>query len=156
KHFRKAGAWQSAVRHLTDAEAFDQAAEIIGEHGDAWIASGKLGALSSLAEALPAPALEANPRVLSYRAEVARLRGDFETAQNLFRRAINGLRSRADNIGEAEALHSLGAIAGRRGDFDSAFEYLDRASELSPPNSVVRTKLASMRGMCYVTKGAWA
>jgi LuxR family maltose regulon positive regulatory protein len=155
-HFLEAGAWEPAVRHLIDAEEFDQAAEIIGEHGDAWIASGKLGTLSALAQALPAPALEAHPRVLSYRAEVARLRGDFETAQNLFRRAINGLRSRADNIAEAEALHSLGAIAGRRGDFDSAFEYLDRAIELSPQNSVVRTKCANTRGICFVTKGEWA
>ena len=154
--FLEAGAWESAVRHLIDAEDFDQAAEIIGRHGDAWIASGKLGALSSLAEALPAPALEAHPRVLSYRAEVARLRGDFETAQNLFRRAINGLHSRADNLGEAEALHALGAIAGRRGDNDAAFEYLDRAIELSPANSVVRTKCANTRGICYVTKGEWA
>jgi LuxR family maltose regulon positive regulatory protein len=155
-YFLEAGAWESAVRHLIDAEDFDQAAEIIGRHGDAWIASGKLGALSSLAEALPAPALEAHPRVLSYRAEVARLRGDFETAQNLFRRAINGLHSRGDNLGEAEALHALGAIAGRRGDYDSAFEYLDRAIELSPANSVVRTKCANTRGICYVTKGEWA
>src|SRR5262245_36394068 len=31
-----------------------------------------------------------------------------------------------------------------------------RAIELSPPNSVVRTKCANTRGVCYVTKGEWA
>ncbi len=154
--FLEAGVLESAVQHLIDAEYFDQAAEIIGKHGDAWIASGKLGALSALAEALPAAALDSHPRVLSYRAEVARLRGDFEAAQTLLRRAITALRAQNDKLGEAEALHSLATIARRRGDFDAAFEYLDRAIDLSPPDSMVRTKCANTRGVCYVTKGEWA
>jgi LuxR family maltose regulon positive regulatory protein len=155
-YFFANGAWEPAVQHLIDAENFERAAEIIAQYGDAWIASGKLASLSALAEGLPAAALEAHPRALSYRAEVARLRGDFEAAQNLFRRAISALRASADNIGEAEALHSLATIARRRGDYDSAFEYLDRAVELSPPDSVVRTKCTNTRGVCYVTKGEWA
>jgi len=155
-YFLENGAWEYGVRHLIDAENFDRAGEIIAQYGDTWIGSGKLASLSSLAEALPAAALEAHPRALSYRAEAARLRGDFEAAQNLFRRAIAALRDLHDHIGEAEALHSLATIARRRGDYDSAFEYLDRAVELSPPDSVVRTKCANTRGVCYVTKGEWA
>src|SRR2546430_11807812 len=57
---------------------------------------------------------------------VSRLRGEFEAAQNLFRRAIAALRGKADREGEAEALHSLATIARRRGDYSSAFE--DRKS----------------------------
>ena len=155
-YFLENGAWEYGVRHLIDAENFDRAGEIIAQYGDTWIGSGKLASLSSLAEALPAAALEAHPRALSYRAEAARLRGDFEAAQNLFRRAIAALRDLHDHIGEAEALHSLATIARRRGDYDSAFEYLDRAIQLSPPDSVVRTKCANTRGVCYVTKGEWA
>jgi len=154
-YFLANGATEYAVRHLIDAEDYDRAGEIIAHYGDKWIASGKLASLSSLAEALPAAALEAHPRALSYRAEAARLRGDFEAAQNLFRRAIAALRDRQDDLGEAEALHSLATIARRRGDYTSAFEYLDRAIELSPPDSVVRTKCANTRGVCYVTKGEW-
>src|SRR5437868_1287001 len=156
EYFLENGAWEAAVRHLLDAEDFDRAAEIIAQYGDAWIASGKLSSLSSLAETLPAKALEAHPRALTYRAEVARLRGDCEAAQNLFRRGIAGLREQGDEAGEAEALHSLATIARRRGDYDAAFEYLDRAIELSPSNSVVRTKCANTRGVCLVTKGEWA
>ncbi|HYW74929.1 MAG TPA: BTAD domain-containing putative transcriptional regulator [Pyrinomonadaceae bacterium] len=155
-YFAENGAWEAAVRHLIDAEDFERAAEIIARYGDTWIACGKLGSLASLAEALPAAALEKHPRALSLRAEVARLRGDFDTAQNLLRRAIASLREAADQSGEAEALHSLATIARRRGHYESAFEYLDRAIELSPPNSVVRTKCANTRGVCYVTKGQWA
>src|SRR6185295_6036487 len=155
-YFLENGAWEFAVRHLIDAEDFDRAGEIIAQYGDTSIAAGKLASLTSLAEALPAAALEAHPRALSYRAEAARLRGDFEAAQNLFRRAIAALRDLDDHIGEAEALHSLATIARRRGDYDSAFEYLDRAVELSPPDSIVRTKCTNTRGVCYVTKGEWA
>src|SRR5580765_3488554 len=156
KYFLERGAWERAVPHLLDAEDFDQAAEIIAARGDAWIGSGKLGSLSSLAERLPAAALEAHPRALTYRAEVARLRGDFESAQALFRRAITALRVKGDDEGEAEALHSLATIARRRGDYDSAFEFLDRAVELTPPHSIIRTKCVNTRGLCLVTKGEWA
>lgn len=154
--FLERGAWEPAVGHLLEAEDFERAAEIIALHGNAWIATGKLASLASLAEALPGPALDAHPRALAWRAEAARLRGDFESAQTLFRRAIALLRGQDDHEGEAEALHSLATIARRRGDYDAAFEYLDRAVELTPPTSTVRTKCLNTGGLCFVTKGEWA
>ena len=155
QYFLDRAAWEQAVRHLLEAENFGRAAEIIAEHGSAWIASGKLGSLASLSEALPAAALEAHPRALAYRGEVARLRGEFDGAQNLFRRAIAALREKADREGEAEALHSLATIARRRGDQLSAFEYLDRAVELTDSTSVVRIKCGNTRGLCLVSLGEW-
>ena len=148
-------AWEQAVSHLLEAEAYDRAAEIIAQHGSAWIASGKLGSLALLAEALPAGSLDAHPRALANRAEVARLRGEFDAAQNLFRRAATALHEKDDREGEAEALHSLASIARRRGDYAAAFAYLDRAVELTEPSSLVRTKCGNTRGLCFVTKGEW-
>jgi ATP/maltotriose-dependent transcriptional regulator MalT/DNA-binding SARP family transcriptional activator len=148
--------WDQAAQHMLEAEDFNRAAGIIAQHGESWIASGKLASLSSLAEKLPAPALEVHPRALAYRAEVARLRGDFDSAQALFRRAIAGLREKGDREGEAEALHSLATIARRRGDYEEAFQYLDRAVELTPADSIIRTKCSNTRGLCFVTKGEWA
>ena len=84
EYFLERGNWDQAVRHLLEAEDFERAGEIIAEHGAKWIASGKLASLASLAEALPAPVLEAHPRALAHRAEVARLRGEFDTAQKSF------------------------------------------------------------------------
>ena len=155
-YFLDLQSWDQAAQHMLEAEDFERAAEIIARHGDTWIASGKLASLASLAEKLPAPALEAHPRVLAYRGEVARLRGDFESAQNLFRRAIAGLREKGDQEGEAEALHSMATIARRRGDYEEAFQHLDRAVELTPLDSIIRTKCANTRGNCFVTKGEWA
>jgi LuxR family maltose regulon positive regulatory protein len=155
QYFLEHSAWEQAVRHLLEAEDFDRAAEIIAEHGSTWIASGKLGSLASLSEALPSAAVEAHPRALAYRAEVARLRGEFESAQNLFRRAIASLRERGDREGEAEALHSLATIARRRGDYPAAFGYLDRAVELTESSSVMRTKCGNTRGLCMHFMGDW-
>jgi len=153
--FLEHGSWEQAVSHLLQAEDYEGAAEIIGQHGSDLIASGKLGLLVSLAEALPAATLAAHPRVLANRAEVARLRGEFDAAENLFRRATAALRDNGDREGEAEALHSQATIARRRGDYESAFSYLDRAVGLTEPESVVRTKCDNTRGLCLVSRGEW-
>lgn len=154
-HFLARGNWDRAVRHLLDAENFDRAGEVIAERGGEWIASGKLASLASLAESLPTSVLEAHPRAMAHRAEVARLRGEFETAQSLFRRATAALRAKGDDEGEAEALHSLATIARRQGDYEAAFKYLDRAVELTKADSPVRTKCGNTRGLCLVSQGEW-
>ena len=155
QYFLEHAAWEQAVSHLLQAEDYERAAEIIDQHGSDWIASGKLGLLVSLAEALPAATLEAHPRVLANRAEVARLRGEFDAAESLFRRATAALRDSGDREGEAEALHSQATIARRRGDYELAFSYLDRALGLTGPESVVRMKCGNTRGLCQVARGEW-
>jgi ATP/maltotriose-dependent transcriptional regulator MalT/DNA-binding SARP family transcriptional activator len=154
-HFLARGDWDSAVRHLLEAEQFDRAGAVISDHGPKWIASGKLASLASLAESLPNAVLDAHPRALAHRAEVARLRGEFETAQSLFRRAAAALRGTGDDEAEAEALHSLATIARRQGDYESAFKYLDRAVELTKSDSPVRAKCGNTRGLCFASQGEY-
>lgn len=147
--------WEQAMHHLLAAEDFDRAAETIAERGDAWISAGALSSLASFADAVPTQALEAHPRALAHRAEVARLRDEYDSAQSLFNRAATLLHEQSDAEGEAEAFHSLATIARRRGDCETAFSYLDRAMELSDERSVVRTKCGNTRGLCFVALGHW-
>jgi LuxR family maltose regulon positive regulatory protein len=147
--------WEQAVRHLLAAEDFDGAARVIAERGFEWISSGALGSLASLADGLPQTAVEAHPRALAHRAEVARLRGEYEFAHSMLRRAVSLLHEREDNEGEADALHSLATLARREGDYELAFTYLDSAILLSEPNSAVRTKCGNTRGLCLVAMGEW-
>ena len=147
--------WEQAVRHLLAADDFDGAARLIAERGSAWISSSALGSLASLADALPQEAAEAHPRALAHRAEVARLRGDYEFARSMLRRATTLLHDQQDNEGEADALHSLATLARREGDYDVAFTYLDRAVALTDPSSAVRTKCGNTRGLCLVAMGEW-
>jgi ATP/maltotriose-dependent transcriptional regulator MalT/DNA-binding SARP family transcriptional activator len=148
-------AWEQAVRHLLAAEDFDGAAQVIADRGSAWISSGALGSLASLADSLPQAAAEAHPRALAHRAEVARLRGEYEFAHSMLRRAVTLLHDHEDTEGEADALHSLATLARREGDYQLAFSYLNSAIVLSEPNSAVRTKCGNTRGLCLVAMGEW-
>ncbi len=154
-YFLERNAWEQAARHLVAGENFKRAAELIAELGPAWISSGALNSLASFADALPVATLEDNPRALSQRAEVARLCGDYETAQTMFRRVVSRCQQNGDTEGEAEALHSLATIARRQGDYDLAFKNLDRAVELSDQNSAVLMKCGNTRGLCLVAMGEW-
>ncbi|HKO96889.1 MAG TPA: BTAD domain-containing putative transcriptional regulator [Pyrinomonadaceae bacterium] len=154
-YFIERQSWEQAVRHLLTAEDFDGAAKLIAERGSAWISSVAFGSLASLADALPQAAVEAHPRALAHRAEVARLRGEYEFAHALFRRAGSLLKERGDTEAEADVLHSLATLARRQGDYNLAFTYLDRAIELSDQNSAIRIKCGNTRGLCLVAMGEW-
>ena len=155
-YFAARGQWEQAVRHLLEAEEFERAASVIAERGAEWVAGGAFTSLVQFVESLPPAATEAHPRALFHRAEVARLRGEFESALGLLRRAAALLHERGDAEGEAEALHSLATVARRRGDCRSAFDYLDRAAELVGERSPVRVKAGNTRGLCYVALDEWA
>ncbi|HEV2881570.1 MAG TPA: BTAD domain-containing putative transcriptional regulator [Pyrinomonadaceae bacterium] len=148
--------WEQAIRHLLAAEDFVRAAIIIANKGQEWIATGAFTSLIAFVDAIPEAAIEAHPRALFHRAEVARLRGEYETAQTLFRRASTLLHARGDAEGEAESLHSLATIARRRGDCAGAFTYLDRALELVGEQSRVRIKCGNTRGLCFFALTEWA
>jgi LuxR family maltose regulon positive regulatory protein len=154
EHFLSRGASEQTVRHFLAAEDFDRAAEIIAEKGSEWISSGALNSLASMADALPANVIEQHPRTLSHRAEVTRLRGDYESAQLLFARAAALLQQSGDREGEAETQHSLATLARRAGDYSLAFKYLDRALDLTADRSV-SMKCANTRGLCLVAVGEW-
>lgn len=155
RYFSSQGNWEQSARHFLAAEEFVETARLIAEKGQAWIASGALTSLVALADALPTDAIEQNPRALTHRAEVARLRGEYDAAQSLLRRSMALLRKQADPEGEAEALHSLATIARRRGNFDEVFSHLDEAKRLAGEQSSVLIKCGNTRGLCLVAQGKW-
>jgi LuxR family maltose regulon positive regulatory protein len=155
-YYLECGEWEQAMRHLIAAEDYDRAAAVIAERGGHWVAAGALASLVSFVEALPPETIKAHPRALFYRAEVARLRDELNSARSLHRRAAALLRAQNDREGEAETLRSLATIARRYGDFETAFAYLDRAVELADEDSFVRAKCAGTRGLCLMAKGDWA
>ena len=130
-YFLKSGLWEQAMSHLLAASDWDRAAQTLAMHGNEIIAAGALASLVSFAEAIPQEARDAHPRVQLHEGEVSRLRGDYKTAERMFLRAVPILAALGETEGEADALHSLAAIARRRGDCARAFEFLDRATSLA-------------------------
>ncbi len=154
-YFLDRGEWELAIHHLLVAEEFDRAASVIANRGQAWLATGALSSLVSSVDALPAKSVERHPRVLIHRAEVARLRGEYDAAQAMLRGAAALLNALGDVEGEAEAMHSLATIARRRGDFAAAFSYLNLAVKLTGDSAPVRVKCGNTRGLCLVALRQW-
>ena len=154
RHYLDRGVWEQGVRHLLAAEDFLQAAEVIAASGAEWISSGALNSLATLADVLPTEVTATHPRILCHRGEVARLRGEYELAQQVFHRATLLLQDAGDSDAEAEAQHSLATLARRDGDYAIAFKYLNRALELTNDRSV-RVKCSNTRGLCLVGIGEW-
>lgn len=153
EHFLGLGQWEQGVRYLLKAEEFDRAAPVIAERGGEWISAGALSSLLSFAETIPPAVMEKYPRALAYQAEVLRLRGEYDAAQAMLRRAVTLLQEGCDREGEAEALHSLATIARRRGEFETAFEYLDRAISLADGQPRIQIKCGNTRGLCLHVTG---
>ncbi|GAC1446838.1 MAG: hypothetical protein NVSMB56_09360 [Pyrinomonadaceae bacterium] len=154
-YYLERGAWEQAMRHLFAAEDHERAAVLLTEKGDEWIANGALSSLVSIIEILPPPVLDAHPRVLAQRAEVARLRGEYQSAHILLRRVITLFQASCEREAEAEALHSLATITRRQGDYETTFGYLDRAVDLTDENSAVRIRCGNTRGLCFASTGDW-
>ncbi len=147
--------WSTALPYLLEAEDFSRAAEIIHEHGKAWLASGAVMTLGIFAAKIPGEFLDKFPRSLLYAAETARLQGETEKAAKFLRRAVKLLNAQRDAEGEAEALHSLASIARRRGECSGALDLLEQAETLIAEDSEVRMKCENTRGLCLIGTGAW-
>ncbi|MEO6392802.1 MAG: BTAD domain-containing putative transcriptional regulator, partial [Pyrinomonadaceae bacterium] len=147
------GQTERTVHHLLAADDQVGAAQVIANNGGEWIAAGALSTLLSFAAAIPVALMEAEPRALAFQAEALRLRGEFDQAQSLLRRAVLLLNDAGDAEGAAEAHHSLATIARRRGEYQVAFDQLDRAGSLTGKDSRVRIKCGNTRGLCLHMTG---
>lgn len=155
EHFLATGNLEDSLKYFLDAEAFDQAAEILAEHGSEWIASGKFASLGMYSARIPKTSLEKHPRSLLQMAEVSRLQGDLENSASILQRSISLLDSRNDTSGKAEALHSLASLARRRGESATAHELLNESEKIAAPESETLLKCANTRGLCFVSDGNW-
>lgn len=153
--FLETNQWDKALPYLLEAENFDLAAQTIAEKGREWITGGAFITLATFAGRIPDEFLEKYPRALLHKAETARLRGDLVEAAVLFQRAVKLLHEQEDKVGEAEAHHSLASLARRRGKNAEAFEFLEKAEELSGETSETFLKCANTRGLCLIAEGDW-
>ncbi|MEO7674290.1 MAG: BTAD domain-containing putative transcriptional regulator [Pyrinomonadaceae bacterium] len=155
EHFLAVKQPEMALPYLLEAQNYDRAAQVIGEIGQEWIASGAFISLGLIAEKIPVEFLERFPRSLLHTAEIARLQGEIERSSGLLQRAVKLLNEQADAEGEAESLHSLASLARRRGRHSEAFDLLDKAEKLVSHSSETFLKCANTRGLCLIVEGKW-
>ena len=155
EYFFAENQWEKALPYVLQAENYEKATEIIAEKGGEWLESGAITTLDNFISKIPPETLEKFPRALLHQAEIARLRGEIEKSSAVLNRAMKLLAAGKDKTGEAEALHSLASLARRKGDCDSALDYLEKAEKLVSESSETYLKCANTRGLCFVGQGNW-
>lgn len=147
--------WELALPFLLEAENYDRAAELIANKGDEWIAAGAITSLRSFVDRIPEPVLNNYPRALLHKAEIARLQGEAGKSASLLNQAVDLFRKLKDDVGEAEALHSMASIARRRSRPAEALKFLEKAEMLVPRDSETYIKCLNTRGLCLILEGNW-
>lgn len=150
------GHWEKAIPFFLDAEKYDDAAQVLADHGEDWLAAGANTTLRTYADRIPAASLERFPMSLLHLAEVARIQGESERSEKLLRSAVRLLKAQNDAAGEAEALQSLASLARRRGMVAEALKLLSEAEALVPASSETAVKCANTRGLCLISESKWA
>ena len=147
--------WELVLPFLLEAENYERAAELIANKGDEWIAAGAITSLGSFAERIPEAVLNNYPRALLHKAEIARLQGEAGKSERLLNQAVDLFRKLKDDVGEAEALHSMASIARRRSRPAEALKLLEKAEKLVPQDSETYIKCLNTRGLCLILEGNW-
>jgi ATP/maltotriose-dependent transcriptional regulator MalT/DNA-binding SARP family transcriptional activator len=145
--FAEVSQWDLAANHLAQAGAADAVAELLADHGNELVESGRLETIKLTFDVLPDASIGGHPRALIARADVALIEGDHPRALGLYARAARIARESRDSSVEAEALRGQSYIARHGGDFASATSLASSAIEVAP------STLHALRARCYNTIG---
>lgn len=147
--------WEKALPFLLETKHYDRAAEVIAENGAEWIGTGAITTLESFISQIPQKDLEKHPYSLLHKAEILRLRGEEAKSYTLLNRAATLLAKEKNKDGEAEALHSLASVMRRKGDWNAALDFLQKAEKLVGEETETFLKCANTRGLCLIAQGSW-
>jgi len=108
--FQQRGEWEKAIPHLVAAQAWEDAARVIGQIGRTMVQAGRLETLAEWIGQLPPEVLETHPLLLIFLGDVARLYSRFNEALNWYRQAEERFRRRGDSQGIGQALRGQARV----------------------------------------------
>lgn len=108
--FRERGDEEEAIYHLLAAGRHEQAAQTLCAMGRRLVRAGRLDRLAGWLGSLPPDVLQANPPLLAYMGDIARLRSRFNEALGWYRQAEEGSRLRGDVRGVGQALRGQARV----------------------------------------------
>lgn len=101
---------ESALYHLLEARAWEQAAAMLDADAAALLASGRLDTLAAYLDALPPETLHQHPMLIFTLGDLARLHSRFDVALAWYRQAENAWRARGQLEGVARALRGQARV----------------------------------------------
>lgn len=108
--YHRAEKHEEAIYHWLCAEAFADAATVIEEIGENILRAGRLDTLSSWLAALPPEQIAAQPRLMFYLGDLARLRSRFDDALAWYAQAERAWRATNDARGIVRALRGQALV----------------------------------------------
>lgn len=101
---------EEAVYHLLEAGGYDAAAQLLTHIGRDMVQAGRLDTLSGWLTHLPPGVLAANPALLVYLGDIARLRSRFDEALGWYKQAETHSRARSDIPAIGQALRGQARV----------------------------------------------
>jgi len=108
--YRRAGNADEAIYHLLGARAFNEVAGLIAEIGENVLRAGRLDTLAGWIDALPPEVVAAQPLLMFYLGDLARLRSRFHDALAWYAQAERAWRTASDSGGVARALRGQALV----------------------------------------------
>jgi len=108
--YRRAGNADEAIYHLLGAGAFNEVAGLIAEIGENVLRAGRLDTLAGWIDALPPDVVAAQPLLMFYLGDLARLRSRFNDALAWYAQAERAWRTASDSGGVARALRGQALV----------------------------------------------
>jgi LuxR family maltose regulon positive regulatory protein len=130
-YYRERHDFESAIYHLLQGEAWEEAAALLESYGDQLLASGRLDTLSTYLDALPPETLQQHPSLLFYLGDLARLGSRFQEALGWYQQAEAIWRYRGQRDGLVRALRGQARVYLDTVDPSQAAELLEKAIRLS-------------------------
>jgi len=104
------GDFDSAIYHLLQAKAFQEAASLLGVYGRILLTMGRIDTLASYLDALSPETLHHHPALLSYLGDLARLHSRFQEALGWYVEAETLWRDRGNLEGVGRALRGQARV----------------------------------------------
>ena len=153
--FERERQWEEAVYHLLQAGAWERIVHVTERVGRSLFEQGKWDTLADWLESIPGDELDAQPKLVLWKARVLHYLNQLDQALAVLARPIQSFEAEGDWIALAEALVTKGMCLRFKGAYHEAKEVLSRARSLllkhDGPMSVLteaRKELGITHGMC--------
>ncbi|MBI1891780.1 MAG: transcriptional regulator [Burkholderiales bacterium] len=109
-YFSAGGDYEQAIHHYLGSDAWEQAADAVGQAGEKVLAVGRMDTLETWLRALPPELIATRPRLQILEGDLCRLRGHLDAALERYRAAEQLWRRQIDEAGVSDALRSQALV----------------------------------------------
>jgi len=128
--FERERRWEEAVYHLLQASAWEGIVNVTERVGRELFEQGRWDTLADWLEAIPAEELDAQPKLVLWKARILRYLNQIDQALTLLARPIQAFEAMGDWVSLAEALVTKGICLGMKGAHNEAKEALKKARSI--------------------------